>query len=202
MIPFKTVCLALPERVDRSREHFKAMGVDASFFIGINAQKVGLETKNPYEVDGGKGCGFNMGPKHVGIYIGHRMLWSALLLFPDERFLILEGDAQFGADWSARTQKALVDVPPDWDALFIGSCCAENRPKTYVRGEIWEVKWPMCGHAYMVTRAGLQKLITLTDAQPCYAPMDIHLTFHCFPKMRIYTMLPRAVAQFDTGIEP
>lgn len=184
----------------RTRRHFAERGVDAQFFYGIHAPKLGIETSLPYEVDGGPGCGFNMGPKPVGCWLSHRALWAALLLLPDQLFFVVEDDAKFPEDWQPRVEKAVADAG-HFDMLFVGSCCTAGKPRAHVAGDVYEVKWPACTHGYVVRRTALETLIATQDEARCYAPVDISLGFHSFHRMsRVYTVLPRILEQFDTYI--
>lgn len=185
--------------LSRTRQHFADRGVDATFFYGLHASKLGIDTTLTYEVDV-PGSGFKMGAKPTGCWLSHRALWAACLLVQDDEFLILEEDAKFPEDWRARYEAARAALPADWDALFLGSCCTAGRPSRHVAGEVYEVRWPMCLQAYLVRRRALETMIRTQDESRCYGPVDITLTFHTWPKLRVYTVLPRIVEQFDTDI--
>lgn len=198
----KAFCISLletPERTAKAQAHFKERGVVCQFFNGINAQVAGLRTLFPYEVDA-PGSGFNIGPKPVGIWLSHYMVWSALTLLSEKQYLILEVDARFSLDWPKRFAAALEAVPPDFDMLYIGSCCCSRQPSTHIRGEVFEVKYPQCLHAYVVARKALPTL--LSTQRKLYAPIDISLNFHSHPLLKVYAVLPRIVDQFDTEIMP
>jgi GR25 family glycosyltransferase involved in LPS biosynthesis len=189
--------------MSRTRQHFADRGVDAQFFYGINAPKLGVHTKHPYLVDGPTPPGavpFNVGPKVVGCWLSHRALWSALLLLPDEHVLVIEDDAIFQEGWRGRFDRALADVPPDFDLLYIGSCCALDKPKTQVRGEVWDVRYPFCTHGYVVAKKALPVLIETQDAATCYGPIDVSMVLHSFSRLKVYTVLPRLLEQHETGI--
>jgi GR25 family glycosyltransferase involved in LPS biosynthesis len=208
----RTVCVTLhggyqahtpgagPRDGARTRAHFAERGVGAQFFYGVHADKLGVDTTLPYEVDGGAGCGYKMGPARVGCWLSHRTLWAALLLLPDDLFLVVEDDAKFPEDWRPRLERAVADAG-HFDMLFVGSCCTQGKPTKRIAGDIYEVKWPSCTHGYVVRRGALETLITTQDEARCYAPIDISLGFHSFSRMsRVYTLLPRLLEQFDTFI--
>ena len=95
--PVKTFCITLPETPGRhtaAEAHFKEHGVDARFIYGVNAKKFGLLTCRNYEVDH-PGSGYITSQKHVGLCLSHYMVWSICRELPDDKFLILEDDAQF-----------------------------------------------------------------------------------------------------------
>ena len=174
----------------------------AQFFDAIDGPAVGIDTtlRMPVRMDpGGQG---GMGPKPTGCWIAHRTAWAAVQLLPGDAFLILEDDAVFAADWRARVEQALRDVPADWDVLFVGSCCAGGRSQRRVQGQVYEVRWPQCLHAYVVRRKALGMMIATTDGARATTPIDISLIDHTWPHLRVYTILPRVVEQRDTVIPP
>jgi len=200
----KIVCITLPGEYEplhgtgtrtpeRTRAHFEERGVDAQFFYGLNAEKLGVDTTLVYE----NGVSERIGPKSAGCWLSHRALWAALLLLPDELFFILEDDARFPEDWRPRVDKAVADAG-HFDMLFVGSCCTADKPKTHVAGDVYEVKWPMCLHGYIVRRSALEKMIATQDEARCYAPIDISVVLHTCEKLCVYTVLPRILDQFDT----
>jgi len=195
----RIVCITTFRAEEQRQRHFAERGVQADVYRALHAEKLGLRTLNPYEVDA-PGSGFNMGAKPTGIWLSHRALWAALELVPEDEVLILEEDAKFPEDWRERFDRALRATPADWDVLFLGACCTTGRPTRHVADQVHEVQWPMCLQAYAVRRKALRTMIETQDAATCYGPIDITLTFHTFPKLRVYTVLPRIVDQFDTDI--
>ena len=184
----------------RAREHFKNVGLDdVLFFHGINARTSGLATINNYEVDN-PGSGFNIGPHGVGIWTAFRSLWSAMLLFPDEHFFILEHDAVLHDGWRQRMDKAMRDIPKDFDYFFFGSCCAMDKPRTHISGDVWEVKYPFCNHACVIARKALHTM--LKTCEKCWAPVDLQLVREAFPHLKVYTLLPSGASQFNTDLKP
>jgi GR25 family glycosyltransferase involved in LPS biosynthesis len=185
-----------------TREHFVERGINATFFQGIHAARLGLYTELPYQYDTGPESDFKIPPKAVGCWLSHRALWAALLLSSHELTLVVEDDAWFPSDWRARTEKAIRDGG-DFDMLFVGSCCAEDKPRRHVYGDVYEVHWPFCTHAYIIRRRALKTLIDELDAARCYGPIDISLGLHAFPKLdAVYTVLPRIVDQRGIVIPP
>jgi hypothetical protein len=198
----KTLCLTLhetPEREAACRKHFMERGVEADFVYGVHAGTCGLQTSNNYEVDN-PGSGFNIGKHGVGIWTSFIMMYQICNQLPDEHFFLLEHDAQFDPNWRERFDKALKDVPPDFDFLFIGHCCVASDPtKKHVKGDVWEVKRPYCNHAAIIAKKCLPFVIKTLKLK-CWAPLDIQLVAEVFPKLKVYALLPRAVHQFDKVI--
>lgn len=199
----RTFCLSLPDneapgRTQAALKHFRERGIyDLQFFYGIHAEKAGLKTVHPYLLDHPEE-NFTMGYKPTGIWLSHIMLWSALLLVHEDHFLILEDDAQFPENWHARFVAALNDAPRGFDMLYVGSCCCKGMPTTHIKGEVFDVRYPQCTHAYVVAKKALPVL--LSTNRKAYAPVDIALNLHSHPLLKVYTVLPRIVGQFNTDI--
>lgn len=199
----KTFVITLPEKPDRTKaclEHLKARGLtDFTFFMGWHGQSMGLSTKWTYEVDN-PGTGFSIGPIPTGIWCSHYALWQGLNLLPDEHFMVFEDDVKLPENWMPKVSQAISDSPKDFDALYIGSCCAGNRPMTHIKGDVYEVKYPLCTHAIIWAKKALPVLVE--TQRKIYAPIDISLTFHPFKQLKVYTVLPRICDQFNTELPP
>lgn len=199
----RTICITLmenPERKEKALKHFQEVGLDnVEFYEGINAEKMNVNGTKPYMRDRKEGDElYFIGTKPTGIFLSHYTLWSALTLMPQEHTLILEIDANFNKDWKAKFEQIMLDVPQDFDWLFLGSCCCMGRPRKHIKGLVYEVKNPMCFHAYIVAKKAIPHL--LRTNRDCYAPIDISTTLYSFQDMKVYTALPRIVDQFDTDI--
>jgi len=196
-----TYCITLPEyptRMEAVRSYFLSNGLQVKFFYGIHAERFGLYTGWRYDVDH-PGTGYHIGGKNVGCWLSHYMLWSALTLAEGDHFMVLEDDAEFCPNWRTRMDQALADVPPDFDMLYVGSCNCGDKPKTQVKGEVWDVRYPFCTHAYIVARKALPVLIA--TQRKVYAPIDCSMTFHSHPLLKVYTVLPRIFNQKNTFIQ-
>jgi len=209
----RTVCVTLSRAYAReqaggtvrdpetAKRYFESEGLKVDFFYGINAPQLGVVTTLPYEVDN-PGSGFNIGSRGVGCWLSHRSLWAALLLLPEDYFLVLEDDAKFEVGWREKLDAALRDAPPDWDIIYVGACCAADKPRTQIRGDLYELKYPMCTHGYFVRKKALRYLIETQDAARLYAPIDISLIFHSLPQMKVFTVFPTIMTQHGTVLSP
>jgi hypothetical protein len=204
----RTVCLAIRQPYlsasdptiirspDRAREHFVARGVDAQFFYGIDASRARIVATVPYDSPYDRGPTIEV--RRVGNWLSHRALWSACLLLPDDRFFLLEDDAEFPLDWRPRLDQAIRDAG-EFDVLYVGSCHTSHLPRRHIAGAVYEVKWPLCLHGYLVSgHRVLKRLIATQEDRPVYTNMDISLPRHSYADLRVYTMLPRLLEQFDT----
>lgn len=185
---------------ERARQHLGEYGIAPQFFYGIHAERLGLAVTKPYEVDH-PGSGYRMTSRPCGCWLSHRALWAALLLLEDDLVLVLEDDVRLDANWRDVFPQAVADAG-DFDMLFVGSCCTQNKPTRHVAGRVYETQWPLCTHAYVVRRRALMTLIETQDATGLYAPVDIALGFHSLPHLKAYTVLPRIADQFETELPP
>lgn len=185
-----------------TKKHFKERDVTASFFQGIHAARIGIDTTLPYQFDSGPESDFRIPPKAVGCWLSHRALWGALQLCDQELTLVVEDDVSFPTDWQARTEKAVRDAG-DFNFLYLGTCCAEDKPRCHIAGDVYDVRWPFCTHAYVVRKSALRVLIEELDKARCYGPIDICLGLHAFPVLeKVYTVLPRIMDQRGIVIPP
>jgi len=188
----------MPEKTDYIQKHCREAGIgEIEVFNGISAKESGLITKHTYERDN-PGSGYSIGPKPVATWMSFYMLWSALNMQPDDVFLILEWDAQFRPNWKLRTEQALRDAPNDWDMIYLGNCCTNNKPKKQVKGELWNVLGVMCGHATLVRKKALPVL--LKTQRKVYSPLDISVAEYAHPHLNVNVMLPRCCDQIETII--
>lgn len=202
----RTVCLTLTDRKygkhtpheGHSRMHFSERGLDVQWYYGIHAERIGVnavvtsEVIAPIDPD----QTHSIGMMSTGCWLSHRALWAALLLLPDDDFLIIEDDVRFEPNWRERFDAALHDVPDDWDMLFVGSCCTTHQ-RRLVRGEIYEDANPQCTHAYCVRKKVLLPLCELADELGVRKPVDTMLVHHATSRFRIYTVIPRIADQYD-----
>ena len=195
--PFLLTVPELRERTEFIRAHFKEVGIEAEEFEGLSATESGLVTTHCYEIDN-PGSGYRIGPKPTATWVGFWAMWSALKLLPDSHFLTLEYDAKFHPNWRQRAERALKDVPRDFDLLYLGHCCCKGRPSRFIAGEVFEVKYPVCGHATIVAKKALPMI--LKTQRKIYASLDLSLAFHTLPHLKVYTLLPRCADQFNTDL--
>jgi hypothetical protein len=91
-----------------------------------------------------------------------------------------------------------MNLGANWDMLFVGSCCTEGRVVGHVGGELYDVRYPLCTHAYCVRgHSTLRALMSGLDRGGCYAPIDVAMMRHCLPSLKVLTILPRLAGQSD-----
>jgi len=202
-------CLTLPEkphRTEAAQAHFKSHGLDdVTFFPGINGEKFGLKTIHPYAVDDKSG-NFFCGHHETGIFLSHLSCWTHIMLSHDHA-MVMEDDVKFRDGWKQQANDALFNVPEDFDFLFLGSCATGAAIKIPVKGNVWDVRYPACFHAYIISRNGAR--IMIDGIRKMFAPVDL-ASFVKDPRgghdnppfrsMKVYTVLPRVADQFNTEL--
>lgn len=193
-------CITLPEKPERQKraeEEFKKANIFAHFIPGIHGEVSGLKTVFPYE-DDNPGSGFNIGHHCVGIWLSHLIVWNIVAASGNDYALVFEDDAILDEHFLFKVASNKAEAPPDWDFIFLGSCCAAGKGGTHIGGNLWEIKHPMCLHAYLISRKCAQRLIL--EQRKVYAPIDISLPKHSFPGMKVYTVQPSIAQQHNTVI--
>ena len=132
------------------------------------------------------------------MHLSHYMLWKVLSYLPEDEFWILEDDCRWDKDWLPRYQSAYSALPKDWDFVWLGSCCAYDKPQWCVDKNLYVVNFPMCTHAYMVRKKALP--IMLEGCQKVWSPVDIAIVLDVAPKLKHFTIIPRIVDQYDTTL--
>lgn len=198
--PFVVCVPEMPARTQFIIDHFRERGVlPVEVFNGISGRDSGLVTEHTYDFDN-PGTNYKIGKNPVACWVSFYMLWSALNILPDAHFMTMEYDAKFDADWRPRAEQAMKDVPPDFDLLYLGSCCCKGKPMKRIKGDVYEMNQMQCGHCTIVAKKALP--IMLATQRKVYAPLDVSLAFHTLPHLKCYVVLPRPVSQFDTFLPP
>lgn len=192
--------ISVPEAQDRTDfilRHYAAVGFETEVFYGISSRDSGLVTTHLYEVDA-PNSGYKIGKKEVAGFLSFYMAWSAMTYMPESHFWTTEFDCKYPANWRARVEQALRDVPPDFDLLYVGSCCCKGKPMKHIKGEVYEMNQMQCGHSTIVAKKALPKM--LSTQRKVWAPLDISLAFSTLPLLKCYAILPRVASQWDTFI--
>ena len=187
----------LPHNSLLNREHLLKRDIFPHFINGIYGETFGILPSRPYNVDN-PGRGDLTPISQVGLTLSHYMAWTVCANLPGEEFLILEDDARFPEDWRARLELAKSDLPDDWEIFLIGNSNTSDKEKQHVCGDVWEVKYPFCTHAYILKRRALPVL--LTSCRDATTKIDLLMIREAYPKLRVYTMLPRLVEQRGTDL--
>ena len=192
----KILCIScpieLPENHRAAVDHFLKRKVDVEFINGVHAETFGILSWRAYRKNHPKLGELNE-MAQVGLCLSHYMAWQVCQFLKGDLFMILEDDAEFPPDWKDRTADALANVPSDFDVLLIGSSHCSDKPTEHVKGEIYEVKYPFCTHAYIVTSSAAAQLMEMVRDASMH--IDIGMIEKAYPNLRVYTVLPRIVNQ-------
>jgi GR25 family glycosyltransferase involved in LPS biosynthesis len=194
-----------PHRTEAAQKHFDEVGLDCVRFIpGINGEKFGLRTIHPYAVDDPSGK-FFCGPHETGIFLSHLFVWMHVSLSHDYA-MVMEDDVKFRDGWKQQVRDALANVPENFDFLFLGSCATGAAFKQHVKGNVWDVRYPACFHAYIVSQRGAAYLVQ--TQRKMWGPVDLMTwvvdprggSIPSFRDLNVYTVMPRVADQFNTEL--
>ena len=185
------------KRFDETTKHLDEIGIKWEPFIGMDNQICRLNSKDTFDFDR---AGERLETKHVAATLTHYLLWKTMSYQPDDSFVALEFDVRFTKGWEERFRLSMSVLPDDWDMVYIGSCCCEGRESKWVGFGLYEVKYPLCGHAIMYRKKSLETLLDVH--QKINMPLDIAMYHMSLPKLKVYTILPRIVDQHATFLPP
>lgn len=185
------------QRFNDTVKHLDEQGIAWERFNGVDNQILKLQAKETFDLDR---AGERLEVKHVAATLTHYLLWQTMAYQPDESFLALEFDVRFVDGWREQYEKAISVLPTDWDLVYIGNCCCKGRPTTHVGENLYDVRYPCCGHAILYRKKCLETLLMVH--QKINAPLDIAMYTSSLPKLRCYTILPSICNQHNTIVAP
>lgn len=199
------ICITLPhakERRGQLEAHFKEVGFPIPrYFNGIYGSESGLSTSHKYEIDH-PNSNYHIGPVTIGLTLSHLMAWRLMQFQPPEQdyWLLLEDDARFSWEGKKRLDKAMENVPDDWDMLYVGSCNARGKAGKEVvpNSGLRVCKYAHCTHAIAYRRKVLDDLIR--EHAKVWAPIDLALCLYSVPQHKTYGVFPRVFEQHATSI--
>lgn len=185
------------QRFTDTAAHLDSLGIKWERFDGMDNQITKLLPVDTFDLDR---VGERIGPKHIAATLSHYLVWKVMSYQPDDYFIVFEYDVRVGQTFDIDFRLACDSLPNDWDVCFLGSCCCEGRTTNRVDGPIYEVHYPLCGHAIMYRKKALP--ILLREHQRISMPLDIAMFYQSLPKLRVYTVLPPLVTQHGTPLPP
>ncbi len=184
-------------RFDATAKHLDEMGVVWERFNGMDNQLCKLSPIETFDLDR---AGERIGSKHIAATLTHWACWKVCSHLPDDLFWILEYDVRMSDNWREQYAEAMANIPEDFDILFIGHCCLAGRETKHISGNIYEVKWPLCGHGLCIRKKALPTL--LREHQTIRMPLDIAMYYTSLPQLKVYCMVPPLVTQHGTFAPP
>lgn len=190
-------CKNLSEFLDSERIGYR-------IFKGIDGVGWGLKNTNQYKFAVDEQTK-TLRPGQIGCYLSHYWLWRMMLwsteyerIGAESQFTVLEDDCLFKPDWKENLMLASQSLPKNWDVLMIGSCCTEDKPRISLGANLYELKYPFCTHGYILKGKCLNQLVNLSENM--WGPIDIVLATEIFPKLNVYTILPRLCDQYGIDL--
>ena len=206
-LDIQPIALYLPdeEKYMRQLEELKVRlneaGINDTIFVaGIHANLFGIQGVHQYNLDNPSGTHY-IGDKNTGSFLSQYMIYNIMNVLPNEYFLFCESDAFFPENFLEKLDFQLSHIPKGFDFCFIESCCAMDKQRMHVGGNVYSFPkhegypctYPLGGACYIISKKCLPHVIsTQRDA---YAPADISLAMHSFYAMDVYAILPRLVQQ-------
>ncbi len=185
------------KRFDETSAHLDEIGLEWERFNGVDNQICQLTPVHTFDLDR---AGEKIGPKHIAVTISYLMLWKVMQYSPEDRWWSLEYDVRMVEGWQEQYERAMSVMPEDTDIIFLGSCCCVGRETKHIAENVYEIKYPLCGHAMEIRRSALKVL--LQEQQNIRMPLDIGLFYQSFPKLKVMTILPALVEQHGTYAAP
>ena len=182
---------------EKESAHLTSLGIVHEPFIGLDNSLFRLNPEDTFDVDR---KGDKIGHKQVCACMSHYLMWKAALYCQGDAFWFLEYDAEFVPDWRPRYEQAMSVLPNDWDVLFLGSCCCQGLPTRHLGKNLYQVLYPLCGHALMIRKKALPVL--LHHHQKVWGPLDIAMKMTSLPNLNSFVILPRIANQRATPLAP
>lgn len=185
------------QRFTDTAAHLDSIGLKWERFNGFDNQICKLIPVETFDIDR---VGEKIGSKHIAATLSHYLIWSLMSYSGDDSFWVLEYDVRLVDYWQERYAEAMAVLPDDWDMVFLGSCCCNGRETKLIGNNLYEVKYPLCGHAIMYRKKALP--ILLQEHQKICMPLDVALYYQSLPKLKVFTILPPIVVQAGTPLPP
>lgn len=136
----------------------------------------------------------------AGCYMSHHKLWTKIAKNNDNYALIIEDDVIFEKDFLNKLLKLLVNIPQDWDIIYLGL----TRPYgSHVKENIYKTNYKVNtnagAYAYILKKSTAKTLIKL-----CSFPMK-EMIDHCIKKhhskFNVYFTYPYLI-KHDFNVKP
>lgn len=192
---------------ERESRHLTDVGIPHEMFVGLDNDTCHVDhTSDPFVTKEGQ----SLHPDGKTVYcMGHKalcgcirtlMVFKALQYCPEDSFWVMDDDSEFIPDWRVHYESAMAVLPNDWDVVILGHCCCVGRPTTLVGNNLYDIRYPLSTHAFMVHKKALPTLHRVHMRM--WAPMDIAMFHESFPLLRVYTILPRIAGQRGIPLPP
>lgn len=182
-------------RFEVTAKHLDELGVNWHRFDGYDNERCKLSPVMTFDLDR---AGERIGSKHIAATLSHMAIWYVQLYQPDDSFIVYEYDVELAPDWRTQFNRAMKVMPDDWDVIMLGSGCRAGRETKHIAENVYEIKYPLAGHAIMYRKKALPVLIR--EHQRIYQPLDIAMFMQSFPLLRVYTIVEPIANQRGTPL--
>jgi GR25 family glycosyltransferase involved in LPS biosynthesis len=146
-----------------------------------------------------------------GCALSHLKLWMMLLCDSEEiqTYLIMEDDARLDPGWKDVWSKMYSKLPEDWECIYLGGVLPPNRdgfkevleqtrvpglcriaPNTFFGQTVPSRQFHFCAYAYVLSRAGVKKLIKAIEEHSGIWTSADHILFNSLNKEHVYVVNP------------
>ena len=148
-------------RMQSARNILGPLGLDVQRVAAVNGS---LLPKRPLLSAGEVGCFFS-----------HLLALETFLQSGDAQGVIFEDDIACSVSPDAfKKHMALATKHlPDFDIVYLGKCLCECGTFQKIEKTLYSTRGALCLHAYMVSRAGAQKLLKLANEKGARDPIDL-----------------------------
>ncbi|KAJ2160443.1 hypothetical protein GGF46_002269 [Coemansia sp. RSA 552] len=140
--------------------------------------------------------GYRINGTHLACYLSHLDIYRRIVRENIETALVLEDDVDMEMDMRERHQKIMDqirrDYGDDWDMLYLGHCTSDANEPLAVHSSnrskvadidagqlqsvtLYQTSYPMCMHAYAVTRESARRLAVVLEERLSTVGEDIDL---------------------------
>ena len=157
-----------------------------------------------------------------GCALSHLKLWTMLLCDSEEiqSYLIMEDDARLNPGWKDKWSQIYSKLPDNWECIYLGGVLPPNRdgfkqvleetrvpglcriaPNTFFGQSVPSRQFHFCAYAYVLSRAGVKKLIKSIEEHGGIWTSADHVLFNSLNKENVYVVNP-LLAQASQDDDP
>ena len=111
----------------------------------------------------------------------------------EEMFQILEDDLLFLGDYYSAVERAMGELPPDWDALFLG--CSPQEPFIKHSEHLFRMGKSYTTHAIIWRNRQKGAVEYILDNSDKIAKIDVFFAEHIYPNFNCFVIYPLLVTQ-------
>lgn len=196
-----------PWRTEIVTQRFKEAGLEVERFPGVHGTSVGLastttvwdaERSNPYRISPGQ-----QSIAITKMLMYQRILDRGILDKDDSSVLVFENDVRLANNFKEELAKSMAALPANWEAVHVGFCCGEGKPKTVINDRVCQIPGVLCCHALMFKRKAVEQAYHLLRSGQVFfgTPSDTLFAKRLYPKLNHYCFVPQLAFQDATDSE-